>query len=372
MKARNSDGTETDFSGTSTFYTLQATPTAATIDTATTTVLTITASGSFSNLVTGTAGLYFENVTEGTNSGWVQTNSWEETGLTTNTGYAYRVKARNSEGTETAFTGTSTLYTIQATPIAVTAVEADVDTLSVTAAGSFANLTTGTAGLYFENVTEGTNSGWVQINSWTETGLENNTDYTYRAKSRNSEGTETAFSGSSILTTDLLIARSSLHPAPWLASPIIEVEVPEVPIEVIEEVELVEDLETITPHEVSNFTLVKTAGDSAVYQINEDGTRSPFISEDHFFSRYTSFDEIDIISDEEMSGFALGAPVPFESGSLVKFQTVSKVYLVEENNVLTWISSELIFLSLGYNFNMVNVLFDSLWPLYTINENVIE
>jgi hypothetical protein len=47
---------------------------------------------------------YCENTTMGTNSGWTTSTSWNSTGLNCNTSYAFRVKARNGDGIETAWT----------------------------------------------------------------------------------------------------------------------------------------------------------------------------------------------------------------------------------------------------------------------------
>jgi hypothetical protein len=47
---------------------------------------------------------YCENITKGTDSGWTTNTSWNSTGLDCNTSYSYRVKARNGDGIETAWT----------------------------------------------------------------------------------------------------------------------------------------------------------------------------------------------------------------------------------------------------------------------------
>ena len=47
---------------------------------------------------------YCENTTAGTNSGWTSSLSWNSTGLSPSTGYTFRVKARNGDGDETAWT----------------------------------------------------------------------------------------------------------------------------------------------------------------------------------------------------------------------------------------------------------------------------
>jgi len=47
---------------------------------------------------------YCENITEGTNSGWITNTYWDSTGLTAGAFYTFRVKARNGDGVETSWT----------------------------------------------------------------------------------------------------------------------------------------------------------------------------------------------------------------------------------------------------------------------------
>lgn len=56
---------------------------------------------SFPNDTSGSSGYYFTNSTNSTNSGWIQTNSWQNTDLSCETSYNHSVKYRNGDGTET-------------------------------------------------------------------------------------------------------------------------------------------------------------------------------------------------------------------------------------------------------------------------------
>ncbi len=49
---------------------------------------------------------YIENITKGTNSGWITDTSWVSDNLECGTSYSFRVKARNGDGVETSFTST--------------------------------------------------------------------------------------------------------------------------------------------------------------------------------------------------------------------------------------------------------------------------
>jgi hypothetical protein len=61
---------------------------------------------SFPNDTSDSSGYYFSRSREG-NSGWIQTNSWQDAGLSCGTSYTYSVKYRNGDGTETSSISTS-------------------------------------------------------------------------------------------------------------------------------------------------------------------------------------------------------------------------------------------------------------------------
>lgn len=106
----NTDGSSTSI------YTSIETPTGVSLGSVTTTGITATASGTISNLTSGSSGLYFQESVTSTNSGWTQTNSWAKSGLTANTQYSFQAKARNGDGDETSLTSAVTKYTLSSTP----------------------------------------------------------------------------------------------------------------------------------------------------------------------------------------------------------------------------------------------------------------
>ena len=59
---------------------------------------------------------YCENVTAGTNSGWVAALDFNSTGLDPNAQYTFRVKAKNGEDVETAWTDLGSIYTLAIVP----------------------------------------------------------------------------------------------------------------------------------------------------------------------------------------------------------------------------------------------------------------
>ncbi len=93
----------TNFAGTgygegSSFYTLAPIPTNLSTTTVEKTSITLMAE-SFQNDTASSSGYLFSR--EGADSGWIQNNTWQDTGLTCNTDYLYSVKYRNGDGVET-------------------------------------------------------------------------------------------------------------------------------------------------------------------------------------------------------------------------------------------------------------------------------
>lgn len=106
----NSDGSSASA------YTSIETPTGISFGSVTATSMTASATGSISNLLIGSSGLYFQESVTSTNSGWTQTNSWPKSGLTANTQYSFQAKARNGDGDETSLTSAATQYTLSSAP----------------------------------------------------------------------------------------------------------------------------------------------------------------------------------------------------------------------------------------------------------------
>jgi hypothetical protein len=100
-KARNGDAAETGYSPSASKCTLANVPGITSFSNVTQTCIRAnwTANGNAS----GTQ--YFcENLTKGTNSGWMTATSWDSCGLTCDTSYSFRVKTRNGDGIETGWT----------------------------------------------------------------------------------------------------------------------------------------------------------------------------------------------------------------------------------------------------------------------------
>jgi len=154
--------------------------------------------------------IYDNTNTLATSSAIVNLTYLDETGLSENTQYSGRyVVAYNSAGESSHSSTASSKYTLVDTP---TNFSASSNSNSITlSVDVFPNYTGGQSGYYFSR-SGGGNSGWIQTNSWTDTGLSCEHEYTYSVKYRNGDGIET----SEILTTKATSGcGSSGSPANW-------------------------------------------------------------------------------------------------------------------------------------------------------------
>lgn len=118
-KARNAESLETTWSGSASAYTLIATPSAPSTNVLDTDRIALSVPTA-ANLAAGASGLFFE-CTSGSTSGidtWVKSLSDTAEGLTANTEYTFRVKARNGDAVETGYSGTVTAWTRSVPPSA--------------------------------------------------------------------------------------------------------------------------------------------------------------------------------------------------------------------------------------------------------------
>lgn len=90
-----------------------------------------------------------------------------------------------------------------------------------------------------------------------------------------------------------------------------------------------------------------TTVDSAVYTLGSDGKRHAFPAESVFYSWYTDFSGVKIVSAEKMASYPLGKNVTIRPGTkLVKIQTDPKTYAVSAGGTLRWIPTEALAISL--------------------------
>ncbi len=189
-QARNGDGDPTPFSAEARVYTAALVPTAPVISDIMTTQLF--AQWGANGNPAGTQYLG-QNTTKNTSSAWMTGTQWLDTGLSPNVQYAYRVKARNGDGVETAFSAAVRSYSAIETPAGIALGTVTPTSIQVRSQNNPSGLDQGDSGLWFENVTTGQSSTWRRDNSlWTNDGLLPNHSYGFRVRARNGDSVQTA------------------------------------------------------------------------------------------------------------------------------------------------------------------------------------
>jgi autotransporter-associated beta strand protein len=153
---------------------------------------------------------FFQNTTNGTDSGWISTPTWTQTGLTTDQSYSYKVRARdlfNTENNESLPAAVNLSSAGDVTPpspgpMTFAIAPAAEDEQSITMTATTASDVNGVE-YYFENLTNSTSSGWQDSPVYTEINLLPLTSCTYRVRARDKSPGQnaTAFSASAIAST---------------------------------------------------------------------------------------------------------------------------------------------------------------------------
>jgi len=115
--------------------------------------------------------------------------------------------------------------------------------------------------------------------------------------------------------------------------------------------------------------LIKMNGLSTVYYLGSDMKRYVFVNPTTYFSWYTDFNGVQVVSQSELESYALGANVTMRPGTwLAKITTNPTVYAVEPGGKLRSIVSEANAISLwGANWaKMVRDVPDGFFTNYTI------
>jgi hypothetical protein len=191
-QARNGDGDLTSFSPLTEIYTRAMKPAKTTFSNVTTSRLR-----THWNANGNPAGTEYWcwNSVSGANSGWITNNHWLDANLSPNVKYTYQVKARNGDGTETAFSEPVDKFSAIETPTDVVFGNITVNSIQVRSENTPSGLGRGQSGLRFENMTAGRMSSWRQDNSfWNSDILLPNRRYDFLAQARNGDGEQTPYS----------------------------------------------------------------------------------------------------------------------------------------------------------------------------------
>ena len=103
---------------------------------------------------------------------------------------------------------------------------------------------------------------------------------------------------------------------------------------------------------VSTNSAIKGVSNSAVYWYATDGKRYVFPTEGTYYSWFSDFSQVKIISDQELSSITIGGNVTYRPGAkLLKINTDPRTYAVSKGGYLRLIASESVASSLyGYNW----------------------
>ncbi|MFT5473548.1 MAG: hypothetical protein ACI856_001880 [Kiritimatiellia bacterium] len=159
---------------------------------------------------------FFENTNTGSNSGWqegVLGNTWTESGLPPSTLCTYRAKARDRSpnSNETAWTTEVVLTTPprDLTPPTPDPLTWEVEPQVVDDLNIYMKATTASdpylgVEYYFENTNTGSNSGWQESSTWSETCQSTETPFIYRVKARDKspDQNETTWASNVTVTID--------------------------------------------------------------------------------------------------------------------------------------------------------------------------
>ena len=178
------------------------------------TSISVAAAASFSNLASGSSGLYF-SVTPGTSSGWQHhTGPWASTDLQPNTQYSFSGQSRNGAGSATT-PAAAAKYTLASVPVAPAAANPTISSVDVAIGSGDGNPSNTEYAVHVEPAVAGKN--WVKADgglgasplyqsagAWGSTmvaGLSDGKLYSFAATARNGDRIATALGPAAHATT---------------------------------------------------------------------------------------------------------------------------------------------------------------------------
>jgi len=104
---------------------------------------------------------------------------------------------------------------------------------------------------------------------------------------------------------------------------------------------------------LSSGDLIRGTSFSAVYYYGEDGFRYVFPNDKTYFTWYSNFDDVKMLSDADLGTIQIGGNVTYKPGSkMVKINSDPKTYAVDDEGTLRWVMSEEVAVAMyGSNWN---------------------
>jgi hypothetical protein len=157
--------------------------------------------------VSGPVEYWFENITNGNNSGWITSTTWQNTGLSNGVSYDFRFKARDSKSNQTGWSAVAAAapgLDVNAplpNPMSFATLPTALGENSVTMTATAANDINGVQYEFICTVGGGPNSGLQNGITFVATGLTPGATYTYTVRARDAIGNVTAASAAASATT---------------------------------------------------------------------------------------------------------------------------------------------------------------------------
>lgn len=119
--------------------------------------------------------------------------------------------------------------------------------------------------------------------------------------------------------------------------------------------------------------LIRGTTFSAVYYMGEDGFRYVFPNDKTYFTWYSDFSAVKMVTDAELATIQMGGNVTYHPGlKMIKINSDPKTYLVTHGAVLRWVSTEADAIAMyGTDWNTkIDDVADGFFTNYTLGDVV--
>ena len=130
---------------------------------------------------------------------------------------------------------------------------------------------------------------------------------------------------------------------------------------------------TVAPEDLEAGDLIRGEGFSAVYYYGADGFRYVFPNDKAYFTWYDNFDDVQWLTDSDMSSIQIGGNVTYKPGAkMIKINSDPTVYVVGAGGEIMAIPSEEVATELyGSSWNtMIDDVPDGFFPNYTMGSEL--